>query len=93
MWGGRSRDEGEGEEKKMCTILGMPATYLTTLCSVIKTWLQIGAQRGEVAYNGLRHCAQTIVREEGFKAFFSKATKLSGLVVWNLGLKVASVFG
>jgi solute carrier family 25 aspartate/glutamate transporter 12/13 len=48
----------------------MPAAYLTTPCDVIKTRLQVEARKGEATYNGLRHAAQTIWREEGFKAFF-----------------------
>jgi hypothetical protein len=48
----------------------MPAAYLTTPCDVIKTRLQVEARKGEVTYNGLRHAATTIYREEGFKAFF-----------------------
>jgi len=67
MLGGGSRDEGGGEE--MYAIPGMPAAYLTTLCGVIKTLLQVEAQKGKVTYNGLRHCAQTIDREERYKAF------------------------
>ncbi|KAL2866235.1 citrin [Aspergillus lucknowensis] len=51
-------------------IAGMPAAYLTTPCDVIKTRLQVEARKGEVKYNGLRHCAATIWRDEGFKAFF-----------------------
>ncbi|RFU25638.1 hypothetical protein B7463_g10710, partial [Scytalidium lignicola] len=51
-------------------IAGMPAAYLTTPCDVIKTRLQVEARKGEVGYRGLRHCAATIWKEEGFKAFF-----------------------
>ncbi|KAH9868521.1 hypothetical protein J1614_007593 [Plenodomus biglobosus] len=51
-------------------IAGMPAAYLTTPCDVIKTRLQVEARKGEATYNGLRHAAQTIWREEGFRAFF-----------------------
>ncbi|PKS05241.1 hypothetical protein jhhlp_008612 [Lomentospora prolificans] len=51
-------------------IAGMPAAYLTTPCDVIKTRLQVEARKGESQYNGLRHCAKTILKEEGFKAFF-----------------------
>lgn len=51
-------------------IAGMPAAYLTTPCDVIKTRLQVEARKGEVGYTGLRHCARTILKEEGFKAFF-----------------------
>lgn len=49
---------------------GMPAAYLTTPCDVIKTRLQVEARKGETNYTGLRHAAQTIYKEEGFKAFF-----------------------
>ena len=48
----------------------MPAAYLTTPCDVIKTRLQVEARKGDTNYTSLRHCAQTIFREEGFKAFF-----------------------
>lgn len=51
-------------------IAGMPAAYLTTPCDVIKTRLQVEARKGEASYNGLRHAAQTIWKEEGFTAFF-----------------------
>lgn len=51
-------------------IAGMPAAYLTTPCDVIKTRLQVEARKGDVAYTSLRHCARTIFKEEGFKAFF-----------------------
>ncbi|GAP84111.1 putative calcium-binding mitochondrial carrier protein aralar1 protein [Rosellinia necatrix] len=51
-------------------IAGMPAAYLTTPCDVIKTRLQVEARKGDTSYTGLRHAAQTILKEEGFKAFF-----------------------
>lgn len=51
-------------------IAGMPAAYLTTPCDVIKTRLQVEARKGETKYNGLRHCATTVWKEEGLKAFF-----------------------
>jgi solute carrier family 25 (mitochondrial aspartate/glutamate transporter), member 12/13 len=51
-------------------IAGMPAAYLTTPCDVIKTRLQVEARKGEIKYTSLRHCAATIWKEEGFKAFF-----------------------
>jgi len=51
-------------------IAGMPAAYLTTPCDVIKTRLQVEARKGESSYTGLRHAAKTIMKEEGFKAFF-----------------------
>jgi solute carrier family 25 (mitochondrial aspartate/glutamate transporter), member 12/13 len=48
----------------------MPAAYLTTPCDVIKTRLQVEARKGETQYKSLRHCAQMIWQQEGFKAFF-----------------------
>ena len=51
-------------------IAGMPAAYLTTPCDVIKTRLQVEARKGDTQYTSLRHCARTVWREEGFKAFF-----------------------
>ncbi|KAK2732001.1 mitochondrial aspartate-glutamate transporter agc1 [Myotisia sp. PD_48] len=51
-------------------IAGMPAAYLTTPCDVIKTRLQVEARKGETKYTSLRHAATTIMKEEGFKAFF-----------------------
>ncbi|KAJ5775903.1 uncharacterized protein N7511_000914 [Penicillium nucicola] len=51
-------------------IAGMPAAYLTTPCDVIKTRLQVEARKGDTKYNGLRHCAQTVWKEEGLAAFF-----------------------
>ncbi len=69
---------GESQTKKLGilqlltagAIAGMPAAYLTTPCDVIKTRLQVEARKGESSYTSLRHCAQTIWKEEGFKAFF-----------------------
>lgn len=51
-------------------IAGMPAAYLTTPCDVIKTRLQVEARKGDTKYNGLRHCAATVWKEEGIAAFF-----------------------
>lgn len=51
-------------------IAGMPAAYLTTPCDVIKTRLQVEARKGDTSYTGLRHAASTIMKEEGFRAFF-----------------------
>jgi solute carrier family 25 aspartate/glutamate transporter 12/13 len=69
---------GEGPTKKLGVlqlltagaIAGMPAAYLTTPCDVIKTRLQVEARKGETKYTSLRHCATTVFREEGFRAFF-----------------------
>lgn len=51
-------------------IAGMPAAYLTTPCDVIKTRLQVEARKGDVKYTGLRHCASSILKDEGIGAFF-----------------------
>lgn len=48
----------------------MPAAYFTTPCDVIKTRLQVEARKGEVGYTSLRHCASSILKEEGIAAFF-----------------------
>ena len=69
---------GEGPNKKLGilqlltagAIAGMPAAYLTTPCDVIKTRLQVEARKGETKYTSLRHCARTVYREEGLRAFF-----------------------
>ncbi|KAI6090778.1 mitochondrial carrier [Hypoxylon rubiginosum] len=69
---------GESKTKKLGilqlltagAIAGMPAAYLTTPCDVIKTRLQVEARKGDTNYTGLRHAASTIMKEEGFRAFF-----------------------
>jgi solute carrier family 25 aspartate/glutamate transporter 12/13 len=69
---------GEGPNKKLGiapllisgAIAGMPAAYLTTPMDVVKTRLQVEARKGEQTYTSLRHCARTILAQEGWRAFF-----------------------
>lgn len=49
---------------------GMPAAYLTTPADVIKTRLQVEVRQGQTGYNGIFDAFRTILREEGFMAFF-----------------------
>lgn len=43
---------------------------MSTPADVIKTRLQVDARQGQTSYRGFVHCAQKIIREGGFKAFF-----------------------
>lgn len=67
---GPGKQLGIGQLLMAGAIAGMPAAYFTTPCDVIKTRLQTEAKRGQTSYNGLRHAAVTIFKEEGFAAFF-----------------------
>ncbi|ODV94395.1 hypothetical protein PACTADRAFT_51238 [Pachysolen tannophilus NRRL Y-2460] len=51
-------------------LAGMPAAFLTTPSDVIKTRLQVETKKGETKYLNVRHAFKTILKEEGFKAFF-----------------------
>lgn len=52
---------------------GAPAASLVTPADVIKTRLQVSARKGQTTYNGVFHCAKTIWREEGGRAFWKGA--------------------
>lgn len=68
--------EGPNKKLKVWELLtagavaGIPAAYLTTPFDVIKTRLQVEVRQGQTHYKGLTDCARTVLREEGFKAFF-----------------------
>lgn len=51
-------------------LAGVPALYFTTPFDVLKTRLQVETKQHETRYLGIRHCATTILKEEGFRAFF-----------------------
>ena len=50
--------------------LGAPAAASVTPADVIKTRLQVQARSGQSTYNGVIHCARTVMREEGFSALW-----------------------
>lgn len=49
---------------------GAPSAFFTTPADVIKTRLQVEAKKGEIKYRGIIHAFGTILKEEGFTAFF-----------------------
>lgn len=49
---------------------GAPAAFFTTPADVIKTRLQMEAKKGDIKYRGIVHAFGTILKEEGFTAFF-----------------------
>lgn len=51
-------------------LAGAPSAFFTTPADVIKTRLQIESKSTETKYHGIRHAASTILKEEGFGAFF-----------------------
>lgn len=67
---GPNKSLGIGELLTAGAIAGMPAAYLTTPFDVVKTRLQAESRRGETQYKNVRHAFSTILREEGFSAFF-----------------------
>ncbi|KAI1731265.1 mitochondrial carrier protein [Ditylenchus destructor] len=54
-------------------ISASPAAFLATPADVIKTRLQVAARPGQTVYNGVIDCARTMMREEGFGAFWKGA--------------------
>lgn len=51
-------------------IAGVPAAGLVTPADVIKTRLQVKTKAGDVPLKGIFDCAATIMRDEGFSAFW-----------------------
>lgn len=51
-------------------LAGAPAAFFTTPADVIKTRLQMEAKHGDVRYRGITHAFASILKEEGFTAFF-----------------------
>ena len=49
---------------------GAPAAASVTPADVIKTRLQVQARSGQTSYNGVIHCARTVMKEEGFSALW-----------------------
>ncbi|EGW32563.1 mitochondrial aspartate/glutamate carrier protein Aralar/Citrin [Spathaspora passalidarum NRRL Y-27907] len=49
---------------------GAPSAFFTTPADVIKTRLQVAAKSTDVKYRGILDCGATILKEEGFSAFF-----------------------
>lgn len=51
-------------------LAGAPSAFFTTPADVIKTRLQMETKHGEVRYKGIMQAFGTIMKEEGFTAFF-----------------------
>lgn len=51
-------------------LAGAPAAFFTTPADVIKTRLQVESKSHETRYRGILHAGTTIIKEEGFGAFF-----------------------
>lgn len=70
MFADENGRNGAGTLLISAMIAGVPAAYLVTPADVIKTRLQVQARAGQSTYTGVMNAYTTIMKEEGFKAFW-----------------------
>ncbi|KAI5949160.1 AGC1 [Candida theae] len=51
-------------------LAGAPAAFFTTPADVIKTRLQVAGKKNDIKYKGILDCGASILKQEGFSAFF-----------------------
>ncbi|KAI5969623.1 AGC1 [Candida margitis] len=51
-------------------LAGAPAAFFTTPADVIKTRLQVAGKKNDIKYKGIVDCGASILKQEGFSAFF-----------------------